>query len=1382
MTVEQIIDKLKAINDFEQVYADIFVRYIQCVDSKIKSIFFSSITQGDINSGYLKPYNDIIIDFANHYIFRTAALVSKNNLNSVIKSTDNLDTYLKKWYADNNGTVGRALVGESLKVYMPEAFFDPQSTANQLYDELIKPKCYIGLFNYNQASEKHMLFPLICGMMYCLNQEIYEKLINCWTSTDLKELVESAAAYSWTSILKGSLNPDSTIFKDFEDAVREAVGTEIHIETRTESKVVDVSPTGSPITERYQVDIFRQSTTVYNWMVSVSGCEDYLSGKEPDYQERQYKRPAPAPSGCVLANTRIFMKDGSLKPITDIECYDRIINAQGMESICSGEIVENNHVDFLYSINDDEPFMSLDHLIFTASGYKCIDTKTALELNPGLRIAQLKVGDVVLKYINGQIVPVTVRQINCKAGNTALCADIHVSDGLKSYITENGYICYANYPEITGQSVMKAVSPVLEDFRFFLKENRNTLEQSFGRHAYSYISQLAEKGDGPVTLQSMQPDYAVIASIEYTDYKIHSELPVGFNRMSIIRGFAFFDDEQIPVPLYINDGEVYWKHSGVTGYVKLYHDGFMIKGHVVKDGKKIDFSGTTSVFFDMKFKDDITDDVMDFGRFEFGFEKKDINGQNSLEPMGKWYMSYVDQHGKICEDVVSATGNLSAPVYYAIDHTTHQLYASVQFPEGIAAIQYKELRDSQCTNVKLTFSTLFDSISGNGFKYDESTTTEEKLVNIGQITGLLEKKTVQHRKKLVSVLGNYLKNCPNEESGLTADECKGVREMYTETVEDLIRLPVPSNMAEIHSQSFNRVLNMAVYAAYEFDDESKDLLGIPKPTVGDVSGAITDKQKDIAKEKSDFLINKFISAYLSFAYIKQGKSPDCNEDLKQMIKPLLDIDYSYEKVYYYMNGNGKKCMPSQMDYSEVTNTAYQTAYKNNVIGLDYFYNDGCEEWANKLYNRLNHLETLIGLVNMQVLEPENAQLTHYYSMLDVLDSSKRLPLVEAAANDEAEKYSYATVLRKQVIDASFISSYNRLKMPNASHKDAVETFEQIVSEFFKKYTKAINDGTFQSWDEGTLEEAREELREMAESYGFLNIEAMVAGITTVAADIAGIILSMSDPELSVRVYKFFKERPRVTSVIAGVCYAFGIAAIGLGFNMLDEMTPLEKSEFALSIADVGINLIKDGSGYLTFRTFKTGLGNLSQADADAISRLSKVDFLEKLCKNKGVSQSLVDLGITGVNRASKSSEFWGKVFRVSAKVAKGFMFVTVAVSLGVTGYQLSEDIANGEDPGIIALDSLMLLADGVFLFTETVSCLSASVCAVVPIVGIVAAAVGIVLAIVSIFVKRKPPKSPIEIFVDDRLTGFVKGLEMPPAEWLNTHKPNENDLLLIPIL
>lgn len=1382
MTVEQIIETLKGINDFEQVYADKFIEYIRCVDPEIKNIFFPSGAQVDTKSSELSSYNSEILDFVNHFVFRCAASVSKNSINKVVQSADGLDKYLKQWYSENNATVGRTLVGTALKTYMPAAFSSKTDTAQQLYDCLIQEDVYIGLFNYDEVSEKHMLLPLICGMMYCLDQTKYNDLIKDWKSTDLSERVKTIENYPWTSILQGRLNPDSTTFKNFETAIEQAVSQEIHIETRTESAVVDVTPSGSPVTERYQVDIFRQSTTVYNWMKSVKSCEGYLSGKEPDYQERQYKREAPAPSGCVLADTRIIMKDGSLKPITDIESYDRILNAQRNESICSGEVVKNNHVDFLYSINDDAPFMSLDHLILTASGYKCIDTKTAKELNPGLRIAQLKVGDVVMKYVDGEMVPVIVEQINCKAGNTALCADIHVSDGLKSYITENGYICYANYPEITGQSIMRSVSPALEDFRLFLKENQNTLEQSFGRHAYAYISQLAEKGDAPVTLRWQQPEYDLIASIEHTNYKIHSEAPLGFDTMSIIRGFVFFDDEKKPVPLYINDGEVYWKHSGVTGYVKLYHDGLVIKGHIVKDGKKIDFTGTTSVFFDLKFKPDDTGKIMDFGRYEFGFEQKEIDGQKVLEPVGKWYMSYTEGTGKISEKVVSATGNLAAPVYYAIDHTTHQLYASVQFPTGLAAIQFIELRDSQCTDAKLTFSTLFDSISGNGLKYDETAKSEEKLVSIGKITGVLDKNIAEHRAKLVSALANYLKNSPNEESSLTNAEIKGLRGMYTMDVEDLIRLPVPADMGEIHSQCFNRTLNMAVYAAYESDDTSKDILGIPKPTVGDISGAITKEQADIAVDKEDFLINKFISAYLSFAYIKQGNSPDCDKDLKQMIQPLLDIDHSYDKVYYYMNGNGVNCMPSQEDYSEVTNAVYHSVYKNNVIGLDYFYNNNRETWAKEMYDRLNHLETLIGLVNMQALEPDNAQLTHYYSVLDVLDSSKRLPIVESVADDEPEKYSYATVLRKQVIDASFKSSFSRLKLPDASDKEAVETFEMIICEFFKTYTKAINDGSFQSWDESTLKEAREELQQMAEAYGYLNTEAMVADIMTVAADISGIILSISDPNLSVKIYQLFREHPRITSAVTSACYAFGIAAIGLGFSMLDEMTPVEKAEFALSVADVGINMVRDVSGYLTFKTFKTGLGDLSQAEADTLSRLSKADFLEVLCKNKGVSQSLVDLGITGVNRASTASEFWGKVFRISMKLAKGLMLLTVAVSIGVTGYQLYEDIVNGENPGIVALDSLMILADGVFLVTEAVSCFAASVCAAIPIVGIVAAAVGVVLAIVSIFVKRKPPKSPIEIFVDDRLLGFVNGLEMPPEEWISTHTPDGYDMIPVPAM
>lgn len=1376
MKADQIIENLKKINNFEQVYTDKFIECIYCFDENIRRIFFQSHNQINLNDSYLKEYKNQIIDFANHYIFRVASKVSTNNLDKVIKDVEGIDNYLDEWYEKQNNTLGRSLVGVALKEYIPEIFDIPIDVANDLYDNLIQEQVYTGIYIHNQKDERHILIPLLYSLIYCLDKDVCNKLLQFWEKTILKDYVESIKDYPWTSILKTKLNSDSTVFDSFKTDISKAISNEVYVERRSESAPIGKISGPIPTIESYDVEIYRQGVDVYNWMLSVNDCKSYLSGEKPDFKERKKQVSPSRIAGCILADTNIIMNDRTLKKISDIECYDSILNANESESICSGGVVKNNKVSFLYSINDDIPFMSLDHLILTASGYKCIDTKTALELNPHLRIAQLKIGDVVIKYINGKKIPVVVEKINYKKNNTKLCADIHISDGFKSYITENGYICYANYPEITHKSIMDTVSPIIEDFRVFLKENQKTLENTFGTHAFSYISQLAEESNSNgVTNHSTQLDHAFISSIENTNYKIYSDKDLGFDTMSIIRGFAFFNNEEKPIPLHINDGEICWKHTDTSGYVKLYHNGFMIKGHVLKNGEKIDFTGCSSVFYDLELELKDTSETINFGRYEMGVEQKELNGSKIVETIGRWYMSYIDEEGKICESVVAQTGNLSAPIYYAVDKKTYQLYASAQFPTGIAAFQYKELGESECTNAEIIFSTLFDHINGEALKYDD---IENKYESIGNICGTLSKDDLNQRGKYVSALADFLKNNYNVKSDIKASELKIHKEMYTHTVDDLINIPVPEDMAEIHKQCFKRTLNMAVYAAYETEDKSKDILGITKPIVGDKSGDITQEQAKIAVDNNDFLVNKFISAYLSYSYIKQGKSPNCDETLKKIITPLLEIDNSYEKVYYYMNGNGKKCMPSQKDYSVITNSVYNSVYKNNIIGFDYFYDNNREKWAKDLYERLNNQETLIGLVGMQSLEPDNARLTHYYSMLDILDSSKRIPIVNTENKNDNEKYSYATVLRKQVIDASFKSSFSRVKLPNASDKNAVETFEMIISEFFRNYIKGITNGTFDTWDESMNEEAKKELNEMAESYGYENVEVMAEDILTVSADISGIILSMNDPDISVRVYKFFKEYPKVTSAITTVFYILGIAAIGLGFNMLNQMTPAEKAEFALSVSNVGINMLSDSSVYISMKTFKSGLGNLSEAENNILKSITKTDFIKVLTKNNSVSQSLIDLGITSVNDVSKSSEFWGKVFRVSSKLAKGFLFITVAVAIGVTGYQLYEDVINDENPGILALDTLMILADGVFIVTEAISCFATTVCATIPIIGIVSAAVGIVLAVVSMFVKRKPPKSPIEVFVNDRLKVFVQELEMPPSDWLNKHITVENKGLL----
>lgn len=1373
MDANQIIDKLKSMNDFEQIFTDNFIRYICCVDSTIKSIFFAARAQENISSDFLTPYNAALTDFTTRFIFRIAAEVPQNNLSAVIKSKTAVQANLDQWFSGNHQTVGRAAAGSCLKKFIPDAFANPKEMAAELYNALTKQETITGLCIYDDKDTKHQLLRLLYVVIYNLDSDKCSALVQFWKTTVIHDRVDNFGNYPWLDILKSRMNPDSSVFADFKTCVQEAVQKEVFVRTDEQSDVIDISPSGAPIVKRYLIDVYRQSQTVYDWMKSAASGNNYLSGKEPDYREyRTNKRDAPPPSGCVLAGTRILMADNTFKQITDVNPNDKIINADGCKSECSGEVVKNNHVQVLYSINEDEPFMSLEHLILTASGYKCIDTETALELNPRLRIAQLKIGDIVFKYDGKKRIPVVVEKINYKSDNTALCADIHIADGLKSYITDNGYICYANYPEITADSILGSLSPLAEDFQQFLRENKATLEQTFGRHAFTYVSELASTGTSPVKLQSFQADYAAIASMEHVNYKIYSDVPLGFTSMDIIRGFAFFGGQKTPVPLHMEDGAFYWKTPDVSGYLKVYHNGLMLKGHLIKDGKTSDFIATTSVFYNLKYRAVDAKEDIDFGRYEMGYKQQEVNGEKIIVPVGKWHMPYKNESGETVYGIVAATDNMSAPIYYAVSKKTHQLYAQATFPTGIARLQYDALNTSGCTGASISFTTLFDEISGSGSTYDED---KQENVILGSIKGSLSEEISQQRQELVSILGKHLLNGLSAETDWKEKELQTLESVYTATVEDLVRLPVPDNMAEIHSQSFHRTLNMAVYAAYFKEDSSKDLLGIEKPTVDDISGDLTTEQAAIAETNEEFLIQKFISAYLSYVYIKRGKSPDCDPDLKKMLEPLLDIDHSLERVYYFMNGNGEKCMPSQPEYSAVTNSVYHSVYKNNVIGLDYFYQNDRKGWAGKLYQRLNQRETLIGLINMQTLEPDNAQLTHYYSMLDVLDSSKNLPLVQDTDNAGEEKYSYATVLRKQVMDASFKSILNHVKIPDASDKEAVETFEKVIIQFFQKYIRAISDGTFSQWDKATKEAAKEELENMAKEYGFINVEAMSAGITQIAANIVDEIISISDPNISVKIFTFFKKHPRVAGAATMVFYALGIAAIGLGFNMLDKMTPVEKAEFAVAVSDIAIKAVNDVSVFAAMKIFQKGFGDLTEAENTILKSISKGDFIEAMAKGKNVSEVLTHLGVTGVADASKASKFWLRFARVSTGIAKGFMLLTVAVSIGVTSYQLYEDIIHGENPGIIALDSLMILADGIFAVTEVISCLASSVCAAIPIVGIVAAAVGIVLAFVSIFIKRKPPKSPIEIFVADRLESFVKGLEIPPAEWLSKHLPKEDN-------
>lgn len=194
-------------------------------------------------------------------------------------------------------------------------------------------------------------------------------------------------------------------------------------------------------------------------------------------------------AGCVKAGTKILTAAGDYIPIESVHQEMGILNCEGSASLTSDELVINDKVEKLYSINNDEPFMSLEHAILTQRGWCSLAPKLSMKINSNFKVEKLKVGDIIQKAeaVDGKIVYTeeVVERINI-ADNTQniRCYDLHFFDGFNSYYA-NGYPCLLNYPTFTLSSLKKNLSLMAEEqqekFNKMTVEYREVLEKIFGK-------------------------------------------------------------------------------------------------------------------------------------------------------------------------------------------------------------------------------------------------------------------------------------------------------------------------------------------------------------------------------------------------------------------------------------------------------------------------------------------------------------------------------------------------------------------------------------------------------------------------------------------------------------------------------------------------------------------------------------------------------------------------------------------------------------------------------------------------------------------------------------------------------------------------------------
>lgn len=214
------------------------------------------------------------------------------------------------------------------------------------------------------------------------------------------------------------------------------------------------------------------------------------TSEDTDYSLRTFfDRYYSIDSGCVTAGTKILLSDNSYINVENVSSDFCIRNCEGGISYTTDEIIVNRNVQELYSINDDEPFMSLEHAVLTQRGWCSLNPDLSNEINSNYNVKKLEMGDVIekIELVNGEISykNVTVKKINIACNSEELtCYDLHFYNGINSYYA-NGYPCLLNYPTFTLSSLKARLNKMSEaekeKFVEMCTNYSQTLEQIFGK-------------------------------------------------------------------------------------------------------------------------------------------------------------------------------------------------------------------------------------------------------------------------------------------------------------------------------------------------------------------------------------------------------------------------------------------------------------------------------------------------------------------------------------------------------------------------------------------------------------------------------------------------------------------------------------------------------------------------------------------------------------------------------------------------------------------------------------------------------------------------------------------------------------------------------------
>lgn len=99
---------------------------------------------------------------------------------------------------------------------------------------------------------------------------------------------------------------------------------------------------------------------------------------------------------CFTAETRVLMADGTERPIAGVRPGDRVIGRGGGVNRVTGMHIVPLGLRALFGVNRHHPFFTAEHPFLTPGGWRALDRMTTRLEMPGLDVAELAAGDVLI--------------------------------------------------------------------------------------------------------------------------------------------------------------------------------------------------------------------------------------------------------------------------------------------------------------------------------------------------------------------------------------------------------------------------------------------------------------------------------------------------------------------------------------------------------------------------------------------------------------------------------------------------------------------------------------------------------------------------------------------------------------------------------------------------------------------------------------------------------------------------------------------------------------------------------------------------------------------------------------------------------------------------